>query len=163
MPAAGYRGYGPFGAMHGAVRVWRLRAGSSPVGAAPGWRCRREGSQFLLANQNLQHLVLKWLLSTKHSRVVGAWQALFDAQEGGRKTTTKTAHCGTDCCIFTHVPPLIHRVVHSNASRRTVASSLQFCDIDSLAFRLVRCNARRRCLAGVSCAAQTRSRPRRRP
>ena len=128
MPSAGFRPYGRFRAMRGAVRVSGLRAGCSPVGAAPGWRRRREGSQFLLANQNLQHLVLKCLLSTKHSRVGNAWQALFDAQERGRKTTTKTAHCGAVCRIFTHVPPHIHRLVHRTPSRRTVARTLQFCD-----------------------------------
>jgi len=44
--------------MEVAVRVGWLHAGSSPVGAAPGRHRRREGSQFLLANQNLQDLVL---------------------------------------------------------------------------------------------------------
>ena len=68
---------------------------------------------FLLANQNLLHLVLKCLMNTKHSGPAGAWQVLFDAQNGGRKRTTKTAHCGAVPGISTHVPPAIHRVVHS--------------------------------------------------
>src|SRR5262249_38690650 len=71
-----------------------------------------QGRQFLLANQNLQDLVLKCLLRTKDSRVGGTWQALFDAQQRPPKTTTKTAHCGAVCHIFTHLPPPIHRLVH---------------------------------------------------
>ena len=149
MPTAGFRRYGRFEAMQADVRASGLRVGCSPLGTTPGGGRRREGSQFLLANQNLQDLVLKCLLRTKDSRVANTWQALFDAQEGPPETTTKTAHCGSVCRIFTHVPPPIHRLVHSIASRRTVGRTLQFCD-----------NAQRRLASGPSirgkCAAINR-------
>jgi hypothetical protein len=77
--------------------------------------------RIMLANQNLLHLVLKCQMSTKHSRARRALQALFRAQRGGRKTTTKTADCGAVSRVSTHLPPRIHRVVHRIASRRTVA------------------------------------------
>ena len=118
-PGLGRRGGGSARELHGRVSCRNLvvvnaSSGFSPVRAlsrnagrragfgdyalgvslwalAPGRRRRREGSQFLLANQNLQHLVLKCLLSTKHSRVGGAWQALFDAQERGPKNDNKNS------------------------------------------------------------------------
>ncbi len=128
MPTAGFGRYGCFRAMQAAVRASGLRVGCSPLGTTPSGSRHREGGQFFLANQNLQDLVLKCLLRTKDSRVVTAWQALFGTQEGPPKTTTKTAHCGSVCRIFTHVPPPIHRLVHRIASRRTVAPTLQFYD-----------------------------------
>ena len=128
MPIAGFCRYGRFRAMQAAVRASGLRVGCSPLGATPDEGRRREGCQFLLANQNLQDLVLKCLLRTKDSRVANTWQALFDAQRGPPETTTKTVHCGAVCRIFTHVPPPIHRLVHRIASRRTVGRTLQFCD-----------------------------------
>jgi hypothetical protein len=45
----------------------------------------------MLVNQNLLHLVFKWLVNTKNSGEVAVWQALFDAQRYAPKTTTKTA------------------------------------------------------------------------
>ena len=128
MPSAGFCRYGRFRAMRAAVRASGLRVGCSPLGASPGGSRRQEEGQFFLANQNLQDLVLKCLLRTKDSRVDGTWQALFDAQEGPPETTTKTAHCGSICRVFTLLPPAIHRLVHRIASRRTVGRALQFYD-----------------------------------
>src|SRR6185295_14168645 len=81
--------------------------------------CQRN-TWIMLANQNLQHLVLKCQMSTKHSRGARAWQALFHALEGSRKTTTKTADWRPVSDVSTYVPPTIHRVVHRIGSRRTV-------------------------------------------
>jgi hypothetical protein len=75
------------------------------------------GARILLANQNLLHLVFKWLLNTKHSGEVGTWQALFDAQKRGAKTTTKTAACGGNSGISNDFPPAIHRLVHKRRTR----------------------------------------------
>lgn len=108
------------------MRVSGLRAWISPVGAVPGGHGRRGRARFLVANQNLLHLVLKCLMSTKHSGEAGAWQALFDAQAGGRKTTAKTADCGAVSGICKRVPPHIHRVVHRKPGRRTVALRCSF-------------------------------------
>jgi hypothetical protein len=112
MPTEGFHRHRRFRAKQAAVRVCVLDAGCSPLGSAPAGHCLPEGRQFLLANQNLQDLVLKCLLRTKDSRVGDAWQALFDAQQEGPKTTLKTAHWRAVRCIFTHLPPPIHRVVH---------------------------------------------------
>jgi hypothetical protein len=146
MPSARFCRYGRFGEMRAAVRASGLRVGYSPLGATPGECRRQEGGQFFLANQNLQHLVLKCLLRTKDSRVANAWQALFDAQEDPPETTTKTAHCGSVCHIFTHVPPSIHRLVHRIGSRRTVGRTLQF--YDSTKRTLVMRRARRKSAHG---------------
>jgi hypothetical protein len=54
----------------------------------------------MLANQNLLYLVFNWLVNTKNSGGVAVWQAVFDAQRYGAKTTTKTAFCST---CFGHI------------------------------------------------------------
>src|SRR4029079_18499205 len=85
---------------------------------------RQRGAAIRLLNQNLLHLVLKCQMSTKHSRAVHAWQALFHAPEGPRKTTTKTADWRLVSDASTYAPPTIHRFVHSFRGRRTVLANV---------------------------------------
>lgn len=114
MPSARLAPYRLFRAMQGTTRAYGHCAWISPGQPALVWRDRHRDARILLANQNLLHLVLKCLMSTKHSGATDAWQALFHAQEGGRKTTTKTAAWIRVCRISKHLPPPVHRVVHSD-------------------------------------------------
>ena len=92
--------------MRGALRVSGLRAGCSPVGAAPGWRDRQEGSPFLLANQNLLYLVLKCLMSTKHS----GWGALGKRYLMHRRGVEKRQQKQPIAAPFAAYPRTFHRL-----------------------------------------------------
>ena len=128
MPSARNARHRLFRTKHGATTISGRCGWISPGNPALVWRDRHRGARILVANQNLLHLVFKCLLSTKHSSAGGAWQALFDAQEGGRKTTTKTGPWILVSRISKHLPPCIHRLVHRRRGRRTVTPALQFCD-----------------------------------
>ena len=89
------------------------------------------GVHFLLPNQNLLYMVLKYSLNTKHSGSERLVQAVFDTQKRGWKTTGKTAVCGACAPLFTIPPPAFHRLFHrfrdliqpTNGSR-----ALRICD-----------------------------------
>jgi len=102
---------------------------STFLAAPPGGlgRCRRAVRK-LLANQNLLHLVFKWLMNTKDSEGRAEWQGFFVPQEGVPKSGTKTADCRASFDLSKVFPPAMHRFVHKRAGRRTVSVALQFCD-----------------------------------
>jgi hypothetical protein len=93
---AGSRGCGPF---RRRPLPWPRRSSAA---------CPRN----MLVNQNLLYLVFKCLMNTKHSGSGRAPQAVFDAQEEGRKTIRKTGLCGGSAGICNNNPPLIHTFVH---------------------------------------------------
>ncbi len=106
----------------GPDRPRRRKAGAGAVIRAThsnfpwGGTCSGSDARILVANQNLLHLVFKCLMNTKHSGQVDAWQALFDAQNAGPKTTAKTAFCAALSYLSNVRPPTIHRLVHNKRS-----------------------------------------------
>jgi hypothetical protein len=78
----------------------------------------------MLANQNLLHLVFKWLVNKKNSGEVAVWQALFDAQRYGAKTTTNSPHARWHI----HALPLLFHGLATAPDRRTVDRRVAPCD-----------------------------------
>src|SRR6266540_2686554 len=72
------------------------------------------GADFPLLNQNLQHIVFKFLLNTKNSGVTGGTQVFFHAHGQRSKRHSETAHCGMCFGISPFLPGLVHRLVHSS-------------------------------------------------
>ena len=65
-----------------------------------------------LTNQNLLYMVFRCQVNTNRSGSRSGTQALFGAQNGVRKTTTKTDFCGASGGRSTIFPLVFHRFVH---------------------------------------------------